>query len=118
LTRETGVQSDLVDVASNMRQVLSTGETNLWRAVHMPQTIIQQLLQQGTDSATEFGIPMDSGEAECERGAEGEGTGQPSSSRGFAGMLFGAGGSGGLFAAGPSGSFGDLAKVRRCRFTL
>jgi hypothetical protein len=39
-----------------LRQVYgsSTGESNLWRAVHIPQTVLQKLLQQGMDTNREF----------------------------------------------------------------
>jgi hypothetical protein len=39
-----------------LRQVYgtTTGESNPWRAVHIPQTIIQKFLQQGIDTSREF----------------------------------------------------------------
>ena len=41
-----------------LRQVYgsSTGECNVWRTMHLPQTTLQRLLQQGTNETAEFGI--------------------------------------------------------------
>ena len=41
-----------------LRQVYgsSTGECNVWRTMHLPQTTLQRLLQQGTSETAEFGI--------------------------------------------------------------
>jgi len=43
-----------------LRQVYgtTTGESNPWRAVHIPQTVLQKLLQQGIDTNREFTTEM------------------------------------------------------------
>ena len=48
-----------------LRQVYgtTTGESNPWRAVHIPQTVFQKLLQQGMDTRREFATDMNRGES-------------------------------------------------------